>query len=158
MRRVAALLLVLTLTACAEKAKAPTAAQLAHRTYVDKVNAICAKYDRLGQSIPQPKDDTSPTEVRAFLRRAIPWAERWRREVKAVVPPAHERAEVAERLWAPMDDLVKRMHDLSANVDRALRSHSQADVQRVENAAKALGDNITGSEGWLDDFGLTACS
>lgn len=146
----------LLLVACAEK-KGPAPGQAEHNAYTAKVNAVCTKYDNDAEKLPEPPDD--PRKLSPVLHALTSFIERFAHDVKAVPPPAKERAEVAERLWAPLGNLVTQARSVTSNYDRALRGGADdATIRRIENAAREIDISSLGVDAWLKDFGLGQCT
>jgi hypothetical protein len=150
-----AIVILVLLAACAQKDKGPTPDQVAHQQYVAKVNVVCGRYR--WAELPEIPDD--PRKLGPALRTVTGWIEGFAHDIRAVPPPATERAEVEERLWAPVGNLVRQMRSITANYERAVRSGADEElVRRVDNAVQELFVSGVGTDAWLNDFGLAECT
>jgi hypothetical protein len=146
---------VLLLVACAEK-KGLTPAQAEHKAYVAKVNAVCTKYNKEAEKLPEPPRDLH--KLSAWTHTFVSFVEHFAHDMKAVPPPAKERAEVAVRLWAPLGNVVTQVRGVASNFDRALQGHAdEATLRRLENSVREI-QIVDLGDAWLNDFGLIECT
>lgn len=129
-RVAAAALAALALAACGGDER------LSKREYLRQADAICAKYERRLDALPEPR---TLRDVPSFVERGVPLAREELAELDELRPPEGDEAEV-ERLLAQVKNTIaglERLGDAAAARDRAAAEAAAARVEETsERAAK----------------------
>lgn len=111
--------------------------RLSKNEYVRQADAICAKYERRLDSIPEPR---SLREVSPFIERGLPLAKDELAELEELRPPEADEAKVA-RLLAQVKETItelERLRDAAAARDRAAAETAAARVEEASGRASKL--------------------
>ena len=105
--------------------------RLSHSELVREANAICARFQKQYDALPQPRN---LAEYRRYMAKAIPLARREVRALSQLEPPAEDEQKF-ERLLANAEQTVEAAEQLR----RAAADSPQAELELLFEHAKQLG-------------------
>ena len=120
--------------------------RLSKPEFVRQANAICAKYERRLDAIPEPRE---LREVQSYIDRGVPLAKQELAELAELRPPETDEAEV-ERLLTQVRKTISELERLGRAAAARDRAGAQAAAARVEEAG-ARGAKLA------RDYGLGEC-
>ena len=113
--------------------------RLSRSEFVQRADAICAKYQRRSAAIPRPR---TIADVPSFIDRGIPLAKDELAELDALRPPKEDEAEV-DRMLAEVRTTIaelERLRRIAASRDRLATEAAAARVEASgERAAELAG-------------------
>jgi hypothetical protein len=152
MKRLTVLLpLLLLATACGGSDKEQVAQGLSKADYLTKAEAICA---RLNTEVDKLTFPTSVAAVPGFVEQTLQIAEAATGEIKALEPPAADKADIKAKVLDPLDGQVA--------VGRAFLDQIKAAVAKNDTAAvgRLIANPPTGSKAdlaWMRSYGFKQC-
>lgn len=127
MRTLVAVLVVATAVGCTRG----DGDRLSHAELVREANAICARFQKQFDALPQPRN---LTEFRRYMARAIPLARQEIRALSQLEPPTEDER-TFERLLANGEQTVEAAEQLR----RAAADQPQAELELLFEHARQLG-------------------
>jgi hypothetical protein len=145
------LVLPLLLTGCGGSSKDQTSSGLSKPAYLSKAEGICTRINREIDKLAAP---TTPQALQAFVEESLQIAEVGTGEIKALDPPAGDRAAIKAKVLDPLDGQLVEGRAFLEKVKTAVAKNDQA----------ALGQLIThpptGSKAdlaWMRSYGFKEC-
>jgi hypothetical protein len=114
--------------------------------FVRQANAICAKYERRLDAIPQPRE---LRDVQSYIDRGVPLAKGELAELEELRPPERDEPAV-ERLLAQVEATISELERLGEAAAARDREAAQAAAARVEEAGARAAKLAR-------DYGLDEC-
>jgi predicted nucleic acid-binding Zn-ribbon protein len=120
--------------------------RLSTAEFQERVNAICAKYDKQVDAIGAP---SSVEEIPAYVAKVLPIVEREVDEMKAVEPPEEDQ-EAFDAMIGEAEGALEAGRDLSD----AAEENDQAAIEQALNEGNAASDR---ADEHARELGLTEC-
>ena len=148
---VALLLVPLLLSGCGGSSKDKASSGLSRSEYVTKAEAICTRINTEVDKLTAP---STPQALQEFVEKSLQLAETGTDELKALEPPAADRADLKAKVLDPLDGQLAAGRAFLEQVKTAVAKNDQA----------ALGQLIThpptGSKAdlnWMRSYGFREC-
>lgn len=121
--------------------------RLSSEDYQREGNAICSKYDRQIDAIPEPEE--SAESVVAYVNKVIPLVEDQIDEMRELKPPEEDQ-EAHDEMLREAERIVEAARDLRA----AAEDNDQTAARQAIEAGDSASDN---ADSIAEDLGLDAC-
>jgi hypothetical protein len=121
--------------------------RLSREEYVKQADAICAKYEKRLDALPQPE---STEDLKMLVDKGLPIAREGNTELKDLKPPEDLEAKVEE--WHERND---RNLELIADLGQAAED---GDEERIQTLAAEAEENETEADRLAGEIGLKDCA
>ena len=121
--------------------------RLSKEDYQEQGNAICSKYERQIDAVPEPRDN--PESVVAYVDKVVPLAEKQVAEMRDLKPPENDQDAHDEMLRE-----AERVVTAARRLGTAAENKDQAAAQRALSDGESASEN---ADAIAKDLGLDAC-
>ena len=123
--------------------------RLSEEEYREQGNAICSKYERQIDAVPEPRGDTAQ-EIVDYVDKVEPLAEKQVDEVRELKPPEDDQATHDEMIRE-----AERTLDAIRDLRRAADANDPAAAREAIEQGESAGDN---ADALAKQLGLDACA